>query len=125
MSSGGQVCWAAAAAVAGRVGKGPTQAGQQHNHTHACGTLEPPPALLPLTATAQPRQGLFNRHEEIRLALRFFLAALHKHKQAGSVPDRARVLHDFVRYKGLRPVVERLSTPGLQPKAPPAKGGRQ
>lgn len=56
-------------------------------------------------------QGIFNRHEEIRLALRFFLQALHKHRAAGSVPDKARVLYDFVRYKGLRPVVERLSAP--------------
>eukprot|EP00775_Hariotina_reticulata_P008344 gene8344-8528_t len=49
-------------------------------------------------------QGLFNRHQEIRLALRFFLQTLHKHKQQGSVPDKQRVLYDFVRYKGLRPV---------------------
>jgi uncharacterized UBP type Zn finger protein len=60
-------------------------------------------------------QGIFNRHEEIRLALRFFLQAVHKHKQAGSVPDKQRVLYDFVRYKGLRPVVERLSTPSIKP----------
>jgi hypothetical protein len=64
-------------------------------------------------------QGIFNRHEEIRLALRFFLQALHKHKQAGLVPDKQRVLYDFVRYKGLRPVVERLSTPAIQPSAKP------
>lgn len=59
--------------------------------------------------------GVFSRHEEIRLALRFFLSALHKHKQLGSAPDRQRVLYDFARYKGLRPVVERLSTPAIQP----------
>jgi hypothetical protein len=64
-------------------------------------------------------QGIFNRHEEIRLALRFFLQALHKHKQAGLVPDKQRVLYDFVRYKGLRPVVERLSTPAIQPSTKP------
>lgn len=77
------------------------------------------------------RQGIFNRHEEIRLALRFFLQALHKHKQSGSVPDKHRVLYDFVRYKGLRPVVERLSTPPIQPSnstassSAAAKPGRQ
>lgn len=60
-------------------------------------------------------QGIFNRHEEIRLALRFFLQALHKHKLAGTVPDKQRVLYDFVRYKGLRPVVERLSPRPIQP----------
>lgn len=56
------------------------------------------------------RQGIFNRHEEIRLALRFFLQSLYKHKQLGSAPDKQRVLFDFARYKGLRPVVERLSS---------------
>lgn len=64
-------------------------------------------------------QGIFNRHEEIRLALRFFLQALHKHKQAGSAPDKQRVLYDFVRYKGLRPAVERLATPPIQPSQAP------
>lgn len=59
--------------------------------------------------------GILNRHEEIRLALRFFLHALHKHQQLGSVPDKQRVLYDLVRYKGLRPVVERLATPSVQP----------
>lgn len=76
--------------------------------------------LLPLPHTSHIKtKGIFNRHEEIRLALRFFLQALHKHKQAGSVPDKQRVLYDFVRYKGLRPVVERLSTPTIQPEAAP------
>lgn len=63
-------------------------------------------------------QGIFNRHEEIRLALRFFLHALHKSKQQGTVPDKQRVLYDFARYKGLRPVVERLATPTVPLKNP-------
>lgn len=86
-------------------------------HNYKCLCLHPPPRPSPHT----PLQGIFNRHEEIRLALRFFLQALHKHKQAGSVPDKQRVLYDFVRYKGLRPVVERLSTPPIQPSSAPKK----
>jgi hypothetical protein len=77
--------------------------------------------LLCCCRCAAVLQGIFNRHEEIRLALRFFLQALHKSKQSGSVPDKQRVLYDFVRYKGLRPVVERLSTPPIQPKAAPKR----
>jgi len=62
-------------------------------------------------------QGLLHRHEEIRLALRFFLQSLYKQKQQGAVPDKQQVLFDFARYKGLRPVVDRLSTraPHIQP----------
>lgn len=55
-------------------------------------------------------QGLLNRHEEIRLALRFFLQSLYRYKQQGAIPDKQQVIHDFARYKGLRPVVDRLST---------------
>jgi hypothetical protein len=65
--------------------------------------------------------GIFSRQEEIRLALRFFLSALHKHKQLGSAPDKQRVLYDFARYKGLRPVVERLSTPAIKPSSASGK----
>ncbi|KAF8072769.1 DPP7 [Scenedesmus sp. PABB004] len=71
-------------------------------------------------------QGIFNRHEEIRLALRFFLQALHKAQAAGAAtPDKRRVLFDFARYKGLRPVVERLATPGLRPDPAPAPRNAQ
>lgn len=63
-------------------------------------------------------QGLFNRHEEIRLALRFFLQALQKAKHSSAAPDKQRVLYDFVRYKGLRPVLDRLA-----PRPPLAPGG--
>ena len=58
----------------------------------------------------QAGQGIYNRHEEIRLALRYFLQSFYKSQRAGAAPDRQRVLFDFARYKGLRPVVERLST---------------
>jgi hypothetical protein len=56
------------------------------------------------------KQGLYNRHEEIRLALRYFLQSFYKSKQAGVVPDPSKVLFDFARYKGLNPVIDRLST---------------
>lgn len=75
----------------------------------------PPPG--PAAATMSTGQGIFNRHEEIRLALRFFLAALHRARASGaSAPDKQRVLYDFARYKGLRPVVERLSSEPLKPR---------
>ena len=64
------------------------------------------------------RQGIVNRHEEIRLALRFFLQSLHKHRLAGTVPDKQRVLFDFARYKGLQPVIEGLATKPHQVKPP-------
>jgi len=54
--------------------------------------------------------GLIHRHEEIRLALRFFLQSLHKYKRLGAVPDKQRILYDFARYKGLTPVIDQLST---------------
>jgi hypothetical protein len=60
--------------------------------------------------SARGGQGLIHRHEEIRLALRFFLQSLYKYKHAGALPDKQQVLFDFARYKGLRPVVDRLST---------------
>lgn len=63
-------------------------------------------------------QGLLHRHEEIRLALRFFLQSLYRYKQQGAIPDKQQVLFDFARYKGLRPVVDRLSTPA--PRIVPA-----
>ena len=50
------------------------------------------------------------RHEEIRLALRYFLESYFRAQTQGTVPDPSRVLHDFARYKGLSPVVERLAT---------------
>lgn len=56
------------------------------------------------------KQGLYNRHEEIRLALRYFLQSLHKSKEAGLAADPSKVLFDFARYKGLTPVIDRLST---------------
>lgn len=56
------------------------------------------------------KAGLYSRHEEIRLALRFFLQSFYKNKQQGLVPDPAKVLHDFARYKGISPIVDRLST---------------
>ena len=62
-------------------------------------------------------QGLLHRHEEIRLALRFFLQSLYKYKQAGAVPDKQQVLFDFARYKGLQVVVDRLSTRAPQIKS--------
>ncbi len=70
------------------------------------------------------KQGVFNRHEEIRLALRFFLQSFHKIRQQGAVPDKAAVLQDFQRYKGLTPVVDRLST--TRPRqVKPAREGQQ
>jgi hypothetical protein len=63
--------------------------------------------------------GLFARHEEIRLALRFFLQTWYKHKQAGSVPTKGQVLFDFARYKGLSPVVDNLKTKAPQIKRVP------
>ena len=64
------------------------------------------------------RPGLFNRHEEVRLALRFILHSWYKHKQAGALPDRNRIMFDFARYKGLSPVLDKLKTPAprLEPK---------
>lgn len=64
-------------------------------------------------------QGLLNRHEEIRLALRFFLQKLQQHKEAGTIPDKAQTLYDFARYKGLQAVVDRLSTRAPQIKPAP------
>jgi hypothetical protein len=64
--------------------------------------------------------GLLQRHEEIRLAVRFFLQALHKYQRAGAVPDKQRVLYDFARYKGLTPVAQQLRS---SPSPAPSKSG--
>jgi hypothetical protein len=64
-------------------------------------------------------QGVFARHEEIRLALRFFLQTWYKHKQAGSVPTKGQVLFDFARYKGLSPVTSGLKTQPTKVQAHP------
>lgn len=64
-------------------------------------------------------QGLLNRHEEIRLALRFFLQKLQQHKEAATIPNKTQTLYDFARYKGLQVVVDRLSTRAPQIKPAP------
>lgn len=56
------------------------------------------------------KHGVFTRHEEIRLALRFILQSWSKAKQAGTAPDKSRVMFDFARYKGLQPTIQNLKT---------------
>ncbi len=80
-----------------------------------------------MSSGARAGQGLLNRHEEIRLALRFFLQSLYKYQQAGVLPDKQQTLFDFARYKGLRPVVDRLGTrpPQVNKQQSAGPGGGQ
>ena len=61
-----------------------------------------------------PGEGLLKRHKEVCTALRFFLDTWYKHKQAGTVADSRQVLNDYIRFKGLGPVLQQLRTEAPQ-----------
>ena len=67
---------------------------------------------------------LLRRHNEIRSALGFFLQQWYKHKQASTVADPRQALRDFVRFRSLESVIERVkvSHPTVQP---PSGGPRR
>ena len=60
---------------------------------------------------------LLKRHAEIRSALRFFLNSWYKHKQAGTVPDKQRVLFDYIRFRSLDVVLKELRTKAAPPSS--------
>ncbi|MEW5303717.1 MAG: hypothetical protein WDW36_006381 [Sanguina aurantia] len=60
------------------------------------------------------KEGILQRHTEIRTALRFFLHSWYKHRQIGAVPYPQQVLAEFIKYKGLGTVIQKLQTPALQ-----------
>ena len=65
---------------------------------------------------------LLSRHNEIRSALSFVLGQWYKHKQAGTSIDSRQVLSDFVRFRSLESVIERIKASHPQVQAP--GGGR-
>lgn len=58
--------------------------------------------------------GVLARHKELVQTLSFILQSFYKHKQLGSVPDKTQVLLDYIRFKGLGPVLHQLRTPAAQ-----------
>lgn len=90
------------------------------------------------------KEGILKRHTEIRTALRFFLHSWYKHRQVrpptkshqcvniqgrtlcsylirlpnlpqvGAVPYPQQVLSEFIKYKSLGTVIQKLQTPTLQ-----------
>ena len=67
---------------------------------------------------------LLRRHAEIRSALSFFLQRWYRHRQAGTAPDKATVLADFVRFRSLDAVTQRLATRHPQVASGSAASGR-
>ena len=65
---------------------------------------------------------LLQRHNEVRAALSFFLGQWYKHKQASSSIDTRLVLADFLRFRSLDAVVERIKA--IHPQVQPPGGGR-
>jgi hypothetical protein len=51
---------------------------------------------------------LNKRHNEIRSALNFFLSQWYKHKQASTSVDSTQVLKDYISYRSLESVIQRI-----------------
>lgn len=82
---------------------------------------------FPLPMSSKGPSEVLRRHNEIRSALAFFLQQWGKHKQASTVADPQAVLRDFVRFRSLESVIERIksSHPSVQLPSERRSGGRR